>query len=101
MRDFLLKGVSSIKTRIGLVGILVQEKKEAVIARINHILNEHSGVIVGRMGVPYREKDVAVISLIVDGTTDEIGAMTGKLGNIPEVKVKSAFIKKNKSRDEK
>jgi len=89
-----LKGGNGIETRIGIVGILVQEKNEPTIARINHILNEHSDVIVGRMGLPYREKDVAVISLIVDGTTDEIGAMTGKLGNIPEVKVKSAFIKK-------
>jgi putative iron-only hydrogenase system regulator len=42
------------------------------------------------MGIPYREKGIAVISLIVDGTTDEISSMTGKLGNIPGVKVRSA-----------
>jgi len=43
------------------------------------------------MGIPYHERGLSVISLIVDGTTDEIGALTGKLGNIPSVKVKSAI----------
>jgi putative iron-only hydrogenase system regulator len=83
-----------METRIGLVGILVRERSEPVINRINNILNEYSGIIVGRMGLPYREKNVAVISVIVDGNTDDIGALTGKLGNIPDVRVKAAFIKK-------
>jgi len=83
-----------VEARIGLVGILVQNRNKPVVDRINNILNEYSEVIVGRMGIPYREKDVAVISLIVDGNTDDIGALTGKLGHIPAVKVKTAFIKK-------
>jgi putative iron-only hydrogenase system regulator len=43
------------------------------------------------MGIPYKERGVSVIALIVDGTTDEIGALTGKLGNIKDVKVRSAI----------
>lgn len=43
----------------------------------------------GRMGVPYRERGLSIIALLVDGSTDACGAMTGKLGNIPGVKVRS------------
>lgn len=77
--------------RIGVIGIVVENRE--VIARVNHILSEHAAMIIGRMGLPYREKDIAVISLIVDGTTDELGSLTGKLGNLPQVTVKSALTK--------
>lgn len=77
--------------RMGVVGIVVEDLKAA--DRINTVLHEHAGIIVGRMGIPYRERGVSVISLIVDGDNDEISAMTGKLGRIREVSVKSALTK--------
>ena len=77
--------------RIGVIGIVI-ENREAV-PRVNQILSEHAEMIIGRMGLPYREKDIAVISLIVDGSTDKLGALTGKLGNLPQVTVKSALTK--------
>lgn len=77
--------------RIGVIGILVQDRQHAA-GKINSILSAYGEIIVGRMGIPYREKNLAVIALIVDGTTDEIGAMTGKLGNIKGVQVKSVLI---------
>ncbi|MBO8158904.1 TM1266 family iron-only hydrogenase system putative regulator [Thermosyntropha sp.] len=79
------------KTRLGVVGIVIENRNSA--AEVNRILGEHAHIIIGRMGVPYKEKEVSVISLIVDGNTDEIGAMTGKLGNIPHVTVKTALTK--------
>jgi putative iron-only hydrogenase system regulator len=48
------------------------------------------------MGLPYREKKLSVIALIVDGTTDVIGALTGKIGQLPQVSVKTAFAKTGK-----
>ncbi|MFA7078393.1 MAG: hypothetical protein WC147_08305 [Syntrophomonas sp.] len=42
---------------------------------------------------PHQARDVSVISLIVDGSTDRVGSLTGKLGNIPQVTVKSALTK--------
>ena len=77
-------------TRIAVIGIVVSQRENAA-ARVNAVLSEHGEIIVGRMGVPYKERGLSVISLIVDGSTDEIGALTGKLGNIPHVKVKSAI----------
>lgn len=78
--------------RIGVIGIVVEDLENA--QRINSILSEHSGIIVGRMGIPYRERGISVISLIIDGTTDEIGAMTGKLGSLKGVKVRTALVTK-------
>jgi putative iron-only hydrogenase system regulator len=77
--------------RIGVVGIVIEDIDAA--EKINTVLHEFSGIIVGRMGIPYREKGVSVISLIVDGSNDEISAMTGKLGRIKNVSVKSALSK--------
>ncbi len=71
----------------------MSEKRIGVIGIVIEILSEHAEMIIGRMGLPYREKDIAVISLIVDGSTDELGALTGKLGNLPQVTVKSALTK--------
>lgn len=78
-----------MEKRIGVIGIVVENMDST--ARLNAILHEYAGLILGRLGVPYREKKISVIALIVEGTTDEIGALTGKLGNLPGVNVKSAL----------
>jgi len=80
----------SIERRIGVIGLVVEQRENA--SAINAILSEYGEVIVGRMGIPYRERGISVISLIVDGSTDEIGALTGKLGQIGGVRVKSALV---------
>jgi len=77
--------------RLGVIGIVVENRQ--VVAQVNQILSEHAEMIIGRMGLPHREREVSVISLIVDGTTDQVGSLTGKLGNIPQVTVKSALTK--------
>lgn len=78
--------------RIGVVGIVIEDRKKA--PEINSILSSYADIIIGRMGIPNKETGISVISLIVQGTNDEIGAMTGKLGNIKEVQVKSALSNK-------
>ena len=78
------------ESRLGVVGIILESPDENV-ARVNDILHDFAGIIVGRMGIPYRQRGVAVIALTVDGTTDEIGAMTGKIGQIKDVTVKTAL----------
>lgn len=75
--------------RLSVVGIIVYEREKSA-AKVNEILSEFGDMVVGRMGIPYRERGISVIAIIVDATTDELGALTGKLGQIPGVKVKSA-----------
>lgn len=79
-----------MESRIAVIGIVVSQRENAA-NRVNTVLTEYGEIIVGRMGIPYKERGLSVISLIVDGDTDSIGALTGKLGNIPHVKVKSAI----------
>lgn len=77
--------------RIGVIGIVVENLD--VTGRLNEVLHEYSGLIVGRMGIPYHERGVSVISVIVDGDNNEISAMTGKIGRIPGISVKTALTK--------
>lgn len=79
--------------RIGIVGVVVEDL--SCVEKVNAVLHEYAGLIVGRMGLPYRERGVSVISLIVDGSNDEISALTGKLGRIPGAAVKSMVTKSN------
>ena len=47
--------------RVGVVAVLVSDRKAAV-GRVNELLSEFGGMIVGRLGVPYRERNVGVIA---------------------------------------
>ena len=79
--------------RIGVIAIIVHDPDCAFDA-LNKILHDYSSIIIGRLGLPYRERNLSIISLIVDGSTDEVGAMTGRIGQLKEVTVKSAFAKR-------
>ena len=59
---------------------------------VNTIISDFGRLVIGRMGVPYRERGVSIISLLVDGDTDELGAMTGRLGNLPGVRLRTLLL---------
>jgi len=76
-----------MESKIGVVIILVSENGD--IGKINSIISEHAGLILGRQGIPLRDRSINVISLILEGDTDHIGSLTGKLGRMTGVKVRS------------
>jgi putative iron-only hydrogenase system regulator len=78
-------------TRIGLIGILIEE--ESAVEPVNQLLHQSSTYIVGRMGIPYRQKDVNIISVVVDAPENVISTLCGKLGMIQGITVKSMFTK--------
>ena len=78
-----------METRLGFVGIVVQQMSSA--GEVNRILSQYGAMIRGRIGVPSQTDRSAVIGVIVEGDNNSIGAMTGKLGNIPGIIVKSAL----------
>lgn len=82
-----------METRIGVIAILVEERRTAV-PKVNELLTEFGETIIGRIGLPYREKDLNIIAIIVEGTTDQLGALSGKLGMVPGVKTKSLLLTK-------
>lgn len=68
-----------METRIALIGIIVEDMRAA--DRLNAILHEFAGCIVGRMGIPYHAKDVSIISVVVDAPNNVISSLSGKLGD--------------------
>jgi putative iron-only hydrogenase system regulator len=77
--------------RLAVVGISVSNREESA-NKVNKILSDYAGIIVGRMGLPYKEKGISIISIIVDATNEEIGALAGKIGNNENIKVKVVIM---------
>ena len=80
------------ESRIAVMAIIV-ENRESVDTR-NHLLHEYGDYIVGRMGLPYEKKGVNIVSIALDAPNDTISALAGKIGNIPEISVKTAYASK-------
>lgn len=80
-----------MEKRIGVIGIIIENRNKAA-PKVNEILGKYGEIISGRIGLPCKEKGVSVIGLIIEASTDELGAMTGKLGMLPNVKVKSILV---------
>lgn len=80
--------------RIGSIAIIIEGNRKSV-AAVNEVLSEYFECIRARTGIPNHEKGIYVISLIVELTTEQLGAITGKLGNLPDVTVKSLLTNKS------
>ena len=80
------------ESRIAVMAIIV-ENRESVDA-LNQLLHEYGEYIVGRMGLPYEKKGVNIVSIALDAPNDTISALAGKIGNIPEISVKTAYASK-------
>lgn len=78
-----------METRVAVIGIIVESIQST--EKINAILHEYGGYIVGRMGIPYRERGINIISVIADAPQPQISALTGKLGKLDGVSVKAVY----------
>ncbi|MCD6206039.1 MAG: iron-only hydrogenase system regulator [Candidatus Marinimicrobia bacterium] len=67
--------------------------RDASYQQVGELLHNHAKNILLRVGYPLERHNAAIIFLILEMTTDELGALTGKLGQIPTVKVKSTTLK--------
>ncbi len=78
-----------METKVAVIAIVVENRDSA--ERLNEILHDYADYIVGRMGIPYRAKNINIISVVVDAPHDVISALSGKIGNLPDVSVKTAY----------
>lgn len=62
--------------------------------KFNEVVSSFKGIIKGRMGIPCDAEGVSIICITVVGDMDCINSLTGKLGNIPNVLVKTSISKK-------
>ena len=79
--------------RVAVISAIL-EQPEFSQAKFNSMISTFKGIVKGRMGIPLQEEDMSVVSVIVAGELDEINNLTGKLGNIPNVTVKTSISKK-------
>ena len=78
-----------MKTRVAVMSIIV--KSGDTVEKLNHILHDYGGYIIGRMGIPYPQRNINIISIAIDAPQDTISALAGKIGNLDGVSVKTAF----------
>ncbi len=79
--------------KIAVISAILEEPGQ-IQQEFNNLVSSFKGIIKGRMGIPFEQEKIAVISLTVVGELDEINSLTGKLGNIPQVSVKTAISKR-------
>ena len=80
------------ESRIAVMAIIVENRES--VDTLNQLLHEYGDYIVGRMGLPYEKKGVNIVSIALDAPNDTISALAGKIGNIPEISVKTAYASK-------
>ena len=80
-----------MESRVAVMAIIVENTNSA--EPLNALLHEYGSYIIGRMGLPYAKRNIALISVAIDATQDVISALTGKIGNIPQVSVKTVYSK--------
>lgn len=78
-----------METRVAVIGVIVEDPSS--VERLNAVLHEYGGYIIGRMGIPYREKGIHIISIAIDAPQDVVSALSGKIGRIPGVSAKTAY----------
>ncbi|MBE6447724.1 MAG: iron-only hydrogenase system regulator [Alphaproteobacteria bacterium] len=78
-----------METKVAVIAIIVENRDSA--ESLNAILSEYGEYIIGRMGIPYKAKKINIISVVVDAPHDVISAMAGKIGNLQDVTVKTAY----------
>ena len=75
--------------RVAVISVIVE--KNGNTEALNRLLHEYGAYIVGRMGIPYRKRGINIISIVVDAPQNEIASLSGKIGNLPDVNVKTAY----------
>ena len=78
-----------MENRVAVISIIIE--KNGDIEALIRLLHEYGAYIVGRMGIPYRKRGINIISVVVDAPQNEIASLSGKIGNLPDVNVKTAY----------
>lgn len=78
-----------METRVAVMSIIVEDP--GAVERLNGLLHEYGGYIIGRMGIPYRKRRISIISIALDAPQNTISSLAGKIGSLSGVSVKTAY----------
>ena len=79
--------------KVAIISAILEEPNKCQ-QKFNEIISNFKGIIKGRMGIPCDTEGVSIVCIAVVGDLDSINSLTGKLGNIPNVLVKTSISKK-------
>ena len=80
------------QTRIAVMSIVVEDRETA--ESLNRLLHNYGNYIIGRMGLPYEKKKLSLMSVALDAPENIISELAGKVGNLPNISVKTAYAKR-------
>ena len=80
------------QTRIAVMSIIVEDRESA--EPLNRLLHNYGNCIIGRMGLPYEKKKLSLMSVALDAPENIISELAGKVGNLPNISVKTAYAKR-------
>ena len=80
------------ESRIAVMAIIVENRDS--VDELNTLLHEYGNYIVGRMGLPYEKKKLSLMSVALDAPENIISELAGKVGNLPNISVKTAYAKR-------
>lgn len=72
---------------------IVIDDVDAAFQPLSDLLHKYAPHILLRVGYPMRDVGVSAIFLIMDLTLDEMGSFSGKLGQMPSIRVKTITLK--------
>ena len=78
-----------MENRVAVISMIVGKNGDT--EALNTILHDYGQYIVGRMGIPYRKRNINIISVVIDAPQNEIASLSGKIGNLQDVNVKTAY----------
>ena len=80
------------QTRIAVMSIIVEDRESA--ESLNRLLHNYGNYVIGRMGLPYEKKKLSLMSVALDAPENIISELAGKVGNLPNISVKTAYAKR-------
>ena len=80
------------QTRIAVMSIIVEDRESA--EALNRLLHNYGNYIIGRMGLPYEKKKLSLMSVALDAPENIISELAGKVGNLPNISVKTAYARR-------
>ena len=80
------------QTRIAVMSIIVEDRESA--ESLNRLLHNYGNYIIGRMGLPYEKKKLSLMSVALDAPENIISELASKVGNLPNISVKTAYAQR-------
>lgn len=77
--------------RLAVVALIISDAD--AVEKVNALLHDFSGYIIGRLGLPYKQKEICVITVVLDASQEVINSLSGKLGMINGVTSKVMLTK--------